>query len=63
MIKSDFSGWFDMKKVRCLGIFSGWGVDPVVALHLKNAAYYRLFYFSTTWHQTRAFLVSVINKK
>jgi len=28
--------------VRCLGRLSGWGVDPVVALHLKNAADYRL---------------------
>jgi len=41
--KSDFSGWFDnSKKVRCLGRLSGLGVDPVVALHLKNAADYRL---------------------
>ena len=27
-----------LKKVRCLGRLSGWGVDPVVALHLRNAA-------------------------
>jgi hypothetical protein len=40
---SDCSGWFDnSKKVRCLGILSGWGVDPVVALQLRNAADYRL---------------------
>jgi len=112
-----------LKKVRCLGRLSGWGVDPVVALHLKNAAEYRLpnfgphgtklgpswyqgiikndfsgwfdnskkgevsgqnewmggwsrvctppkecrrlppTYFWTTWHQTRAFLISVNNKK
>jgi len=28
--------------VRCLGILSGWGVDPVVALRHRNAAEYRL---------------------
>ena len=109
--------------VRCLSRLSGWGVDPVVALHLRNAADYRLptfgphgtklghswyqwiiksdfsgwfdnskkgevfghcrwmrgwsrgctspkeccrlppTYFWTTWHQTRAFLISVNNKK
>ena len=43
IIKSDFSGWFDNSiKVRWLGRLSGWGVDPVVALHLRNAADYRL---------------------
>ena len=31
-----------LKKVRCLGRLSGWGVDPVVALRLRNAADYRL---------------------
>jgi len=31
-----------LKKVRCPGRLFGWGVDPVVALHLKNAADYRL---------------------
>jgi len=25
-----------------MGRLSGWGVDPVVALHLRNAADYRL---------------------
>jgi len=41
--KSDFSGWFDnSKKVRCLGRLNGWGVDPVVALLLRNAADYRV---------------------
>jgi len=109
--------------LRCLGIVGGCGGDPVVALHLRNAADYRLptlgphgtklghswfqwiiksdlsgwfdnfelgevfgqiewmggwsrvytppkeccrllpTYFWATWHQTRAFLVSVINKK
>jgi len=43
LTKSDFSCWFDnSKKVRCLGRLSGSGVDPVVALHLRNAAEYRL---------------------
>jgi len=43
LIKSDFSCWLDnSKKVRCLGRLSGLGVDPVVALHLVNAADYRL---------------------
>jgi len=31
-----------LKKEMCLGIVSGWGVDPVVALCLWNAADYRL---------------------
>jgi len=31
-----------LKKKRCLGIVSGWGVDPAVAHHLRNAAEYRL---------------------
>ena len=112
-----------LKKVRCLGRLSGWGVDPAVALRLRNAADYRLptfgqhgttlghswyqwiiksvfsgcfdnskkgevsgqiewmggwsrgctppkeccrlppTYFWTTWHQTRAFLISVNTKK
>jgi len=112
-----------LKKERCLGKYSGWGADPAVALHLRNAADYRLptfgphgtkvghswyqwiiksdfsgwfdnskkeevsgqiewiggwsrgctppkegcrllpTYFWTTWHQTRAFLLSVIDKK
>ena len=26
-----------LKKKRCLGIMSGWGVDPVVALRVRNA--------------------------
>jgi hypothetical protein len=111
-----------LKKVRCLGRLSGWGVDPVVALHLRNAADYRLPTFGphgtklghswyqwirkmifrlvwqfwtgevsgqiewmwgwsrgctppkeccrlpptclwTTWHQTRAFLISLNNEK
>ena len=39
IIKSDFSGWFDNSKK---GRLSGLGVDPVVALPLRNAADYRL---------------------
>ena len=31
-----------LKKVRCLGIVGGCGVDPVVALCLRNAAAYRI---------------------
>ena len=31
-----------VKKKRCPGRLSGWEVDPVVALHLRNAADYRL---------------------
>ena len=50
-----------LKKERCLSRLSGWGVDPVVALRLRNAADYRLFYFLSTWHQTRVFLISVNN--
>ena len=31
-----------LKKERCLGRLSGWGADPAVSLHLRNAADYRL---------------------
>jgi len=31
-----------LPKERCLGRLGGWGFDPVVALHLRNAADYRL---------------------
>jgi len=31
-----------LKKERCLGRLSEWGVDPEVALLLRNAADYRL---------------------
>ena len=31
-----------LNKESYLGRLSGWGVDPVVALHLRNAADYRL---------------------
>jgi len=112
-----------LKKVRCLGRLSGCRADPEIALHLRNAADYRLpnfgphgtklghswyqwiiksdysgwfvnskkgegfrhfkwmwgwsrgctppkeccrlppTYFWTTWHQSRAFMISVYNKK
>ena len=31
-----------LKRGMCFGIVGGWGADPAVALHLKNAADYRL---------------------
>jgi len=43
-----------LKKVRCLGRLSGCEADPVVALHLRNAADYRLPTFgphgTKLWH-------------
>ena len=51
-----------LKRVMCLGIVGGCGADPAVALRLRNAADYRLFYFLSTWHQTRAFFISQMNK-
>jgi len=37
------NGWFDnSKKEMCLGIVSACGVDPLVTLHLRNTADYRL---------------------
>jgi len=36
------AGLIILKKEMCLGRLSGLGVDPVVALHLRNAADYRL---------------------
>jgi len=42
-IKGDFlAGLTILKKEICLGIVNACGVDPVVALHLRNAADYRL---------------------
>ena len=53
-----------LKKGEVSGqIVGGCGADPVVALHLRNAADNRLPKFWTTWHQTREFLISVNNKK
>ena len=51
-----------LKKVRCLGRLSGWGVDPVVALHLRNAADYRIPTFGPHGTKIGAFLISVNNK-
>jgi len=36
------AGLIILKKERCLGIVGGCGADPAVALHLRNAADYRL---------------------
>ena len=62
--KSDFSGWFDnSKKGEVTGqIESTWGwsrgcTPPKECCRLPPT------YFWTTWHQTREFLISVINKK
>jgi hypothetical protein len=42
-MKSDFlAGLTILKKEMCLGILNACGVDPVVALHLRNAADYCL---------------------
>ena len=61
--KSYFSGWFENpKKVRCLGIVGGCEGDPAVALHLRNAADYRLPTFGPHGTKSGAFLVSVNNK-
>jgi len=43
-----------LKKVRCLGRLRGWGVDPVAAHHLRNAADYRLPTFGP--HGTKLWL-------
>jgi hypothetical protein len=45
-----------LNKERCLGFVGGSEADPVVALCLPPT------YFKTTWHQTRAFLISVNSK-
>ena len=43
IIKSDLSGWFDNSEKGDVSWQIEWmGVDPVVALHLRNAADYRL---------------------
>jgi len=43
IIKSDFlAGLTILKKEMCLGILNACGGDPAVALHLRNAADYRL---------------------
>ena len=42
-----------------MGRLSGWGADPVVALHLKNAADYRLPTFGPHGTKLEALLISV----
>jgi len=62
LTKSDFSGWFDnSKKGEVSGQIEwmwGWsrGCTPP-----KECCTLPPTYFWTTWHQTRAFLISVIN--
>ena len=63
-IKSDFLGWFDNSKkgdvfghCRCIGGWSCACTPPKECCRLPPT------YFWTTWHQTRAFLISVNNKK
>ena len=34
--------WTILQKVMCLGIVNAFGGNPAVALHLRNAADYRL---------------------
>jgi hypothetical protein len=53
IIISVFSGWFDNSKTGEVSGQIEWmgGVDPVVALHLKNAADYRLRTFGS--HRTK----------
>jgi len=58
--KSDFlSGLTILKKERRLGSWSTCGGDPACTLQPRNTAEYRLSNFTTTWHQTRAFLIAV----
>jgi hypothetical protein len=57
------NGLIILKKEICFGNVSGCGGDPVVALRLRNAADYHLPTFWATWDQTRAFLISMNNKK
>jgi len=51
-----------LNKVRCLGRLSGWGVDPVVALYLRNAAEYRVPNFGPHGTKLGHSLISVNNK-
>jgi len=64
IIKSDFSGWFDNTKkgdvsgqIKWMG---GWsrGCTPLLECCRLQSTY-----FWTTWHQTRAFFISLNNKK
>jgi len=62
--KSDFSGWFDNTEtgevsgqIEWMGGWSRGCTPPKECCRLPPT------YFWTTWHQTRAFLISVNNKK
>jgi len=64
IIKIDFSGWFDNSKkgevsgqIEWMGGWSRGCTPPKESCRLPPT------YFWATWHQTRAFLKSVINKK
>ena len=64
IIKIDFSGWFDNSKkgevsgqIEWMGGWSRGCSPPKESCRLPPT------YFWATWHQTRAFLKSVINKK
>jgi len=64
-----------LKKKRCLSRLSGWGVDPAVALHLRNTADYRLPTFGPhgtksghSWYQWKKKLIflaglTILNKE
>jgi len=64
IIKNDFSGWFDNSEkgevsgqIEWMGGWSCGCTSPKECCRLPPT------YFWTTWHQTRAFLISVNNKK
>jgi len=64
IIKSDLSGWFDNSKkgevsgqIEWMGGWSRGCTQPKECCRLPPT------FFWTTWHQTRAFLISVNNKK
>jgi len=64
IIKSDFSGWFNKFKkgevsgqIEWIGCWSRGCTPPKECCRLPPT------YFWTTWHQTRAFLVSAIDIK
>jgi hypothetical protein len=52
-----------LKKVRCLGVVSGCRGDPVVALHLRNAADYNVKYAVGTNNSTVEQLVVVLRER
>ena len=52
-----------LKKEMCLGIVGGCGVDPVVALRLRNAADYRLPTFGPHGTKLGPLLISLKEEK